>query len=132
MLVALFVFAASWTAWDAVAGVTTGILVQAAQHSGTPDAWTAPIEAIWLHPIMGGTGSPLLAILGSVALSIGAVAAGVVLKRAGHGWVPIVILAISSFGIAIFKTHAWPGGPFTFGGIAIANAWLLWETRDDA
>jgi hypothetical protein len=34
------------------------------------------------------------------------------------------LLALSSFGIAIFKTHAWPGGPLTFGGIAIASVWF--------
>ena len=36
--VTMFIFAASWTAWDAVAGVATGILVKAAHDSGTPDA----------------------------------------------------------------------------------------------
>jgi hypothetical protein len=125
--VALFVFAATWTAWDAVAGVGTGILLDAAHHSSTPDAWNASIEAIWLHPIMGGTGAPLLAIVGSVALSIGAVAAAVVLRRTGHTWGPIVLIVVSTFAIAVFKTHAWPGGPLTFGGIAIAGAWLLRE-----
>ena len=38
-----------------------------------------------------------------------------------------VLLALSSFGIGIFKTHAWPGGPLTFGGLAMAAGWLLWE-----
>lgn len=125
--VGLFVFGATWTAWDAVAGVATGILIQAAHNSGTPDAWFSPIETIWTHPIMGGTGAPALAILGSIGLSIGAVAAAFVLRRVGHSWGPIALLVIASFGISIFKTHAWPGGPLTFGGIAIASAWLLLE-----
>jgi len=125
--VAMFVFAASWTAWDAVAGVATGILVKAAHDSGTPDAWRTPIDAIWLHPIMGGGRASLLAVMGSVALSVGAVAAGVVLRRSGHSWGPIAVLVICSFGIAVFRTHAWPGGPLTFGGIAVAGAWVLWE-----
>jgi hypothetical protein len=38
-----------------------------------------------------------------------------------------ILLAASSFGIAIFATHAWPGGPLTFGGLALAGGWLLWE-----
>jgi len=38
-----------------------------------------------------------------------------------------VLLGVSSFGITIFKTHAWPGGPLTFGGVAIANARLVGE-----
>lgn len=125
--VAMFVFGIGWTAWDAVAGVATGILVNAAHHSGTPEAWRAPIDSIWLHPIMGGYPAPFFAVLGAVALSVGGVTAVIVLKRAGHSWGPIILLAISSFGISIFRTHAWPGGPLTFGGLAVAGGWVLWE-----
>ena len=125
--VALFVFGTVWTAWDAVAGVATGILVNAAHGSGTPEAWRTSIDSIWLDPIMGGAPAPFLAVLGSVALSVGGVGAGISLKRAGHSWAPVVSLVIASFGISIFRTHAWPGGPLTFGGIAMASAWLVWE-----
>jgi len=128
--VAMFVFAVSYVAFDTAAGVVTGILVQSAHASGRPEAWRAPIEAIWTHPIMGGSSSgppPILAVLGSVALSVGAVAAAVSLKRAGCSWPPAILLALSSFGIAIFATHAWPGGPLTFGGLAVAGGWLLGE-----
>ncbi len=127
--VALFVFGIAWTAWDSVAGVATGILVDAARKSETPEAWRTSIDAIWLHPIMGGAPAPFFAVLGSVALSVGAVAAAIVLKRNGHSWGPVALLGLSSFGIAIFKTHAWPGGPLTFAGIAIASAWFVWERK---
>ena len=128
--VAMFMFAVSYVAFDTAAGVVTGILVDAAQNSRDPETWRAAINAVWTHPVMGGSplvAAPFLAVLGSVALSVGAVAAAVALKRGGSSWGPVVLLAISSFGIGIFKTHAWPGGPLTFGGIAIAAAWLLWE-----
>jgi hypothetical protein len=125
--VALFIFAVGWTAWDSVAGVATGILLRAAHASGSPETWRAAIDAVWLNPIMGGAPAPLFAIIGAVALSLGAVSAAITLKRAGHSWAPLVLLGISSFGITVFKTHAWPGGPLTFGGIAIASAWLIWE-----
>lgn len=128
--VAMFVFAVSYVAFDTAAGVVTGILVNAAHTSGTPEVWRAPIDAVWTHPIMGGSPlihAPFLAVLGSVALSVGAVSAAVSLKHAGSSWAPVVLLALSSFGIAIFKTHAWPGGPLTFGGLAVAAAWLQWE-----
>jgi len=124
--VAMFVLGASWTAWDAVAGVSIGLLSRAARRSGAPEAWRAPIDAIWLDPITGGA-TALLPVLGSVALSVGAVAAAVVLRRSGHSWGPLAVLVISTFGIAVFGTHAWPGGPLTFGGMAIAAAWLLRE-----
>jgi hypothetical protein len=128
--VAMFVFAVSFTVFDTAAGVVTGILVKAAHSSGMPDAWQAPIDAVWTHPIVGGSPlgpAPLLAVLGSVALSVGAVCAALTLKRAGSSWGPVVLLALSSFEISIFKTHAWPGGPLTFGGLAVAAGWLLWE-----
>jgi uncharacterized membrane protein YqjE len=78
--VAMFVFAVSFTAFDTAAGVVTGILVKAAHISGTPEAWRVPIDAVWTHPIMGGSPlipAPFLAVLGSIALSISAVAAAV-------------------------------------------------------
>ncbi len=80
---------------------------------------------------MPGTG-PNFAVLGAVALSVGAIAAGVTLKRAGYSWPPVAVLVASSFGITIFQTHAWPGGPVTFGGFALASAWLLRESRLEA
>lgn len=124
--IAMFVFGAAWTSWDAVAGVGTGILIAAAGKSGGFEAWRGSIEAIWSHPIMGG-GASLFAVMGSIALSVGTVAAGIVLKRLGHSWKPIAALVVVSFGVAVFQTHAWPGGPLTFGGIAIVSAWLLLE-----
>ena len=130
--IAMFIFAVSYTAFDTAAGIVTGILLKAAHASATPDAWHLPIDTIWTHAIVGGAASgppPLLAVLGSLALSIGTVAAAVSLKRAGSSWGPVLLLALSGFGIGIFKTHAWPGGPLTFGGIAIASTWLLLEVR---
>ena len=128
--VAMFIFAVSYTAFDTAAGVVTGILSKAAHESGTPDAWRAALDAVWTHPIVGGSPlmpAPFLAVLGAVALSIGTVAAGVSLKRSGSSWAPVVLLAVAGFGISVFKTHAWPGGPLTFGGMAVAGGWLLWE-----
>jgi hypothetical protein len=68
----MFVFGVSYVAFDTAAGVTTDILVKAAHASGAPESWRIPIDAIWKHPIMGGSplvAAPLLAVQGSVALS---------------------------------------------------------------
>jgi hypothetical protein len=127
--IASFVFAASYIAFDTAAGIVTGILVGAARASGSAERWRPAIDAIWAHPIVGGTGSPFLAVLGAVALSIGTVAAAVSMRRAGASWLPVVLLGLSGFGIGLFKTHAWPGGPLTFAAMAIASAWLLIERR---
>jgi hypothetical protein len=125
--IAMFVFGVLYLAFDTAAGLVTGILVKAAQSSSTPNAWQPAIDAVWKHPILGGAPAPLFAILGSVALTIGAAAAAVSFKRTGSSWIPVLLLVLSSFGIAVFKTHAWPGGPLTFGGMALATAWLQWE-----
>jgi hypothetical protein len=127
--IGMFVFGVIYIAFDTAAGLVTGILVKTANASAAPDTWRPAIEAVFFHPIVGGAPAPLFAILGSVALSIGAAAAAVTLKRSGSSWAPIVLLVLASFGIAIFKSHAWPGGPLTFGGMAVATAWLMWEKR---
>jgi hypothetical protein len=126
---AMFIFAVSYTAFDTAAGVVTGVLVKGAKATGAPETWRPAINEIWMHPIMGGAPgtAPLLAVSGAVAWSIGAVAAAVAIRRAGYSWVPIAFLVISAFGLSVFRTHAWPGGPLTFGALAVAAAWVQWE-----
>ncbi|MEI7037225.1 hypothetical protein [Fulvimonas yonginensis] len=124
--VALFVFALCFVVFDTAAGLVVGSLVESAHASGRPGAWLAPIHAIWTHPILGGTNRPLLAFVGRVALSVGAVAAAVSLRRAGRPWLPLLLLAGSGCVMYVFPSHAWPGGPLTFGGLAMAGAWLQW------
>ncbi|SAK77461.1 hypothetical protein AWB79_04755 [Caballeronia hypogeia] len=129
---AMFVFATSYIAFDTAAGVVIGIFVAAARASGDVNAWRLAIETIWTHPVVGSAPTlavPLLAVLGSSALSVGAAAAAVALRDRGSSWPPLLLLVIASFGIAIFRTHAWPGGPLTFGGMGVAAAWLLREAR---
>jgi hypothetical protein len=128
--VAMFLFACSFMAFDTAAGVVTGILVEAARASTDPETWRIPIDTVWLHPVVGGvriSAAPSLATLGAASLAVGTVAAAVTLRRAGHAWPPLLLLAGSGFGIELFNTHAWPGGPLTFGGIALAAGWLHWR-----
>lgn len=129
--VAMFVFAVSFTAFDTAAGVVTGILVKAARESADPQSWRPAIEALWNYPIMGGGWEidrvPSLAEIGSVALPLGTIAAACALWRAAHRWPPLVLLAVSGFGIGVFDSHSWPGGPLTFGGIGLAGGWLRWQ-----
>lgn len=127
---AMFVFAVSFVAFDTAAGVVTGILVQAAQASSDPESWRPAIDAIWWHPLIGQMRHghvPSLAAVGAASLSIGTVAAALSLRRAGRPALPLVLLGLSGFGLQVFNTHAWPGGPLTFGGIALAIAWLEWQ-----
>jgi len=129
--VAMFTFGVTWVAFDTAAGVGTGILLQAAHASGDLQAWQAPVMALWTHPIVGGGGAPssapLLAVAGSVAWSVGAIAAAVSERRSGSSWGPVLLLVVSALGFPIFRTHAWPGGPITFASLAAAAAWLRWD-----
>jgi hypothetical protein len=127
--IAMFVFAMTYTAFDTAAGVVTGVLVEAAQATGTPEAWRGSVMAVWTHPIIGGAPGtvPLLAVLGSLAWLLGALASAVAIRRAGYSWTPVVLLVVSALGLIVFRTHAWPGGPVTFGSLAAAAAWLQWE-----
>lgn len=127
----LFVFAVAFTSFDTAAGLVIGLLVKGALASGHPETWRDMIDALWFDPILGGKGftdAPLMGLIGRLSLSFGAVAGAISLKRAGHGWLPVGLLALASFGINIFKSHSWPGGPLTFGGLALAAGWIRWES----
>src|SRR5262245_36062305 len=89
---------------------------------------------LWRHPIIGGAPGtvPLLAVLGAVAWLLGALGAAVTVRRAGCSWTPVVLLVVSGLGLVVFRTHAWPGGPLTFGGLAAAAAWLQGERTAQA
>jgi hypothetical protein len=95
----------------------------------SPDAWRGAVLAVWNHPVVGGgsDGAPALALLGTIAWLLGSLAAAVAVRRAGHSWLPIVYLVVSALGLFVFRTHAWPGGPVTFGALAMAAASLEWE-----
>lgn len=127
----MLVFAVAFTAFDTAAGLVIGLLVKGALASGNPESWRDMIDALWFDPVLGGKGftdAPLMGLVGRLALSAGAVAGAISLKRAGHGWLPVLLLAVASFGINVFKSHSWPGGPLTFGGMALAAGWIRWES----
>jgi len=44
--------------------------------------------------------------------------------------VAAILLVVSGLGLSIFKTHAWPGGPVSFGALSLAAAWLRWQGVD--
>jgi len=130
--VAMFIFAVSYVAFDTAAGIVTGILLQAAKSSSAPEQWQPAVMAVWRHPVIGGAPgtSPLLAIAGSVAWSVGTTAAAWVVWRRRDSLVAAILLVVSGLGLSIFKTHAWPGGPVSFGALALATAWLQWQGVD--
>ena len=127
----MFAFAVSYVAFDTAAGVVTGVLVQAAHASGAPEAWRLPIQAIWDHAVVGGNseGTPALAVVGTMAWLVGTLSAAAAHWRAKRSWVSTAALIVSAFGLFVFRTHAWPGGPVTFGALALAAAADRLDTR---
>jgi hypothetical protein len=127
--VGMFVFAVTYTAFDTAAGVVTAVVVEAGRATSTPEPSRGPVMEVWTDPMIGGVPGtvPLFPALGTLAWLVGALAAAVVIRRAGCSWTPAVLLVVSSLGLVVFKTHAWPGGPVTFGSLAAAAAWLQWE-----
>jgi hypothetical protein len=67
--VAMFMFAVSYVAFDTAAGVVTGVLVHAACTTAAPEAWRAPMMAVWDRAIIGGSSdaAPVLAVIGTMA-----------------------------------------------------------------
>ena len=48
--------------------------------------------------------------------------AAVCIRRKGGSWMPVALLVVSAFSLSVFKTHAWPGGPLSFGALSLAAA----------
>ena len=131
---AMFVFGVSYVAFDTAAGLVTGVLVRAAYASNAPEQWRGPLLAIWTHAVIGGSsdGAPLLAVLGTTAWLTGSLLAAFIVRRAGSSWLPVVCLGVSALGLSVFRTHAWPGGPVTFGSLALAAGLIEIERRSGA
>jgi hypothetical protein len=129
--IAMFVFGVSYVSFDTAAGLVTGVLVRAAHASGTPELWRGPLLAIWTHAVIGGNpdGAPVLAVVGTVAWLVGSLGAAIAVWRSGYSWWPTPFLVVSAFGLFVFRTHAWPGGPVTFGALAVAAFIIQWEAR---
>jgi hypothetical protein len=72
--------------------------------------------------------NPILAVVGSISWFAGFLAATIVLRRPKASLVPVCVLVVSGLGVSVFKTHAWPGGPISFGALAVEAAWL--EVKD--
>lgn len=120
---AMFVFATCFVAFDTAAGIAIGRLLLAARAAGDPAAWREPILALWHDPVIGGSGvpAPLLASLGKLGWLVGCAAAAIVLRQGGASLAVVGLLVVSGLGLYAFMTHAWPGGPLTFGALALAG-----------
>lgn len=90
-------FGALYAAFDAVAGIATGVLAREANSVGPIEraSFEAAIDALFTDAWVGGEGS-VLAVTASLAWFVAALAAALALRRAGVHRVAVVLVALSA------------------------------------
>ncbi|WP_174811777.1 hypothetical protein [Salinadaptatus halalkaliphilus] len=119
------VYLVTYLAFEAIAGIATGLLVRvgqglpAEQQAGV----AAALEATVTSPVVGA-----LALVGSLAITVAAVALGILLRRAGAPLVPVALLA----GVPLVVVAHGGGYADVLGAamIAISVGWLEFGWRD--
>jgi hypothetical protein len=118
--VGLAVALAFFSAYDAMAGISTGLAMRAARDL-PPAQQDAVFEIVedWpgFHPLIFSIG--IVAVVG-LALAIGMLAVGARRLRVGRG--PVVLLWIATV-VALFG-HPFPFGTVAFGCLFLAALWL--------
>ena len=108
-----------YAAFDAIAGISTGILARAAGEGALGDqAAVAAIETLFHDPVKN-----LLGDIGVYAWIVALVAAAVALYRAGAPRAPLVLLVLPAIFLTSFD-HAFPFGSLTFGSFLMVAVWL--------
>jgi hypothetical protein len=116
---ALAVWLVFFSAYDALAGIGTGVLVREANSlTGEAQASLASAADLFWDSRLSGNRS-WLGIVATVAWPIVAVAAAVALRRAGARWATVSATAVSG----LIALHA--GFPATIGFVALAVAAVL-------
>lgn len=84
------VYLVTYLAFEAIAGLATGLLVRSGQglSSEQQAGVAAALEATATDPLVAA-----LALIGSVGITVSAVALGVLLRRSGAPLVPVLLLA---------------------------------------
>ena len=123
---AAVVFTIFYAAFDAIAGISTGILARAAGEGALGDqAAVAAIETLFHHPVKN-----LLGDIGVYAWIVALVAAAVALYQAGALRAPLILLVLPA--IFLNFDHAFPFGSLTFGSFFLVALWLELSRREPA
>jgi hypothetical protein len=123
--VALLVFVVFYTAFDSVAGIAVGVLVQKGHElpASDQDGASSLIEAYQDSWITGELN--VLALVGTMAWLIALVAAAWALRRAGGGTLAVGCMILS--GVVFSIGHPAPFGPIGMGFLLIA----IWRLEAD-
>jgi hypothetical protein len=126
--IAMGIFVIFYNAGDAIAGITTGILVRNAR-SLPPDQQAVTLQAVQM--LFVDPTKNLVFVIGSYAWVIGLLATAVALYRASKP-LPAVALLLPSAVMLGFLDHQPPIGPLAFGFFLLAAAWLEFAPQQSA
>jgi hypothetical protein len=116
--VSAVLFALSYDAGDAIAGISTGILALSAKVGALGErAAVAAIETLFADPF-----KTLLFDIGRYAWIVALAMAAVALWRAGAPRLPLVLMVLPAYLVTF--DHAFPFGSLTFGTFFVVAAWL--------
>ncbi len=114
---AMLVFAIAYSAYDAIVGVASGIMVS---NSGslTAEAQVAMesgLQALFWGPITG-----IVYLVGALAWLVGVGATAFAVQRQGAHWIAVALIALSAVSLTI--SHVRPFGPLACFSFAIGAA----------
>jgi hypothetical protein len=124
---AIGVFAVFFSAYDATAGIATGLVLRNAQGL-LAEAQATIYEAVKDLPGLSLAFS--LSIVGTGAWVVAVIAAAIALRRAGASRGPFALLILA--GVCLMGEHSFPWGTLAFGCFFAATAWLELDPRTSA
>jgi hypothetical protein len=115
-------------AWDAIAGVATGILVRNASvlPGDQQDIAFEMTEALFRDPLVGGAGIGLFDSIGALGAMVGFVGAALALRRAGAARLPCVLIGLA--GLTFWSGHL-PTVPVSMLMLVVATCLLEFRAR---
>lgn len=125
---AMGVFAIFYTAFDAIVGISTGVLIRNSKNLpiNQQAIIAKAVEELFYNPIVGDNLS-VLAIIGGSAWVVGIIATAIALHQVDAPRFPVILIALS----AIFAAHPRPTGPLGMTFFFVAAIWLelLWKPK---
>lgn len=125
---AIALFLVFFSAYDAIAGITTGILLRDARGltADQQDVIRQAIERLLSSPFTGNVSAAVIAVfaLGALGWIVAVIAAAVALDRAGAPSPSVIFIALSLFG-----PHNFPFGTIAMAFFFLGAAWLEFAPR---
>jgi len=122
-IVAFFLFIVYYTAYDSVAGIGSGVIIDVTSQLPSLSLTTgkAVLQKYYFHPIFGGSHS-VLSEFASLTWIVATFSLAGVLYSAKKPIIPLLFLLLS--GGFVWHNHGYPTGPMGFTCYLIAMLWI--------